>query len=101
MPQDAAQTPPDGDVEPGPPPEGLLIGADEKVVSSAVRQWVWSKGRLRVKHVFPGFPRAYVARFLQRELSAAPGYRFWRGRVVADVYHLTELTGFFQGFLNG
>jgi len=90
------------DTEPAPrtPPPGFVAGPGEKLVHEIVRNYIWGKGQLEHAAVTSQLNRDMVAKFVLFELDGLPASRYWRVRILADLYHLVELLGTFEGLID-
>jgi hypothetical protein len=91
-----------GAAEPTPrtPPPGFVAGPAEDLVFENVRGTIWGKGPVEHANVTAQLNRKLVAKFVAFEMNGLPAARFWRVRILADLYYLTELLGTVEGLID-
>ena len=85
--------------EPKPFPKEMVADPESKTVGHQVRDYLWGKGPIDYALVSPHMKRELVLKFVEFEIRDLPPQYFWRVRIVADLYHFTELLGFLQSTL--
>ena len=76
---------------PRPLPASAIAGPEEAVVQRAIRVYIWGAAPLDYSRVTRQFRRDLVEKFVRFELDGLPAARFWRVRILADLYYLAEL----------
>ena len=86
--------------QPKPYPKELVDEPEKKEVAHQVRDYLWGKGPIDYSIVTSHMKRDLVSQFVRFEISDLPPQYFWRVRILADLYHLTELLNYFQQMLD-
>lgn len=87
------------DARPRPFPPDMMQTPEERNVGHIVRSYIWGKGPVEHQNVSAHLNRKLVSRFVGFEITDLPPVRFWRVRILADLYNLIEYLGTFQSFL--
>lgn len=86
--------------QPRPFPPEMVEDIESKTVGHEVRDYLWGRGPISYENVSAQMKREIVLRFVQFEMRDLPPQYFWRVRIIADLYNLTEILNFIQGMLN-
>ncbi len=86
--------------EPKPFPPELTESGEAESVGHMVREYIWGKGPVDHMSVSGNLNREWVSKFVEFELDGLPSRYYWRVRILADLYNLSEILPNLQMVLN-
>ena len=86
--------------QPPPFPPEMVKDTENETVAHEVREYLWGKGPIDYSIVSAHLNRESVSRCVEFEMRELPPNFFWRVRILADLYNLTEHLDKIRSFLN-
>ncbi len=89
------------DLQPRPFPKDMVADIESNTVAHQIRDYLWGKGPVDYENVSGSLDRRLVLRFVDFELQDLPPDKYWRARILADLYALRELLPTFVRGVDG
>ena len=85
--------------QPKPFPPEMVEDIESETVGHEVRDYLWGRGPISYENTSAQMKREFVLKFVEFEMRDLPPQNFWRVRIIADLYNLTEILKTVQGML--